>query len=88
MASDLDFVNYVIDQLNGVRIITSRKMVGEYMVYINQKPLIGICDNTAYVKILDCIKILYKNNEKRFPYNGAKEHYILDIDNKSKLKKL
>ena len=88
MASDIDFVNFVMDQLNGVGIITSKKMFGEYMVYVNQKPIIGICNNTAYIKMLDCIKTLCKNNEKGFPYDGAKEHYVLDIDNKDKLKKI
>jgi len=88
MASDIDFVNYVMDQLNGVGIITSKKMFGEYMIYVNQKPIIGIYNNTAYIKMLDCIKTLCKNNEKGFPYEGAKEHYILDIDNKNILKKI
>ena len=55
------------------------------MVYVNQKPVIGVCNNTAYVKKLDCIKLLCENNEMGFPYNGAKEHYILDVDNREKL---
>jgi TfoX/Sxy family transcriptional regulator of competence genes len=85
MASDVDFVNYVMDQINDVGIITSKKMFGEYMVYVNQKPVILICNNTAYVKMLDCIKPFLENSETDFPYKGAKEHYILDIDNKETL---
>ena len=63
----------------------SRKMFGEYMVYVNQKPVILICENTAYVKMLDDIKPYFINGETGFPYKGAKEHYILDIDNKETL---
>ena len=85
MASDIDFVNYVIDQINSLGIITSKKMFGEYMIYINQKPVILICNNTAYVKKLECIKLFCENGEIGIPYNGAKEHYILDIDNKETL---
>ena len=85
MASDVDFVNYVIDQINSFGIITSKKMFGEYMIYINQKPVILICNNTAYVKKLECIKLFCENGETGIPYNGAKEHYILDIDNKETL---
>ena len=88
MASDMDFVNYVIDQLNGIGIIISKKMFGEYMVYVNQKPVILICNNTAYVKKLDCIKIFCENNETDIPYNGAKEHYIVDIDDRETLIKI
>jgi TfoX/Sxy family transcriptional regulator of competence genes len=85
MASDIDFVNYVTDQLNGIGIIISKKMFGEYMVYVNQKPIILICNNTAYVKKLDCIKSFWENGETGIPYKGAKEHYKLDIDNRETL---
>ena len=88
MASDIDFVNYVIDQINGVGITSYRKMFGEYMVYINQKPIILICDNTAYVKKLDCVKEFLETEETGYPYNGAKEHYILDIDNSEMVKNI
>ena len=80
MASDIDFVNFVIDQISGVGEASYKKMFGEYMVYVNQKPIILICDNTAYVKKLDCVKEFLKTEELGFPYNGAKEHYILDVD--------
>jgi len=81
MASNIDFVNFVIDQISGVGEISHKKMFGEYMVYVNQKPIILICDNTAYVKKLDCVKEFLETEETGFPYDGAKEHYILDIDN-------
>ena len=41
-----------------------------------------MCDNTAYVKELACIADKMESAEKGIPYTGAKEHYILDIDNK------
>jgi TfoX/Sxy family transcriptional regulator of competence genes len=36
--------------------ITYKKMFGEYLIYLNDKPIVMICNNTAFVKILDCIK--------------------------------
>jgi TfoX/Sxy family transcriptional regulator of competence genes len=86
MASDIDFVNYVMDQIHGVGITSYKKMFGEYMVYINQKPIILICDNTAYVKKLDCVKELLETEETGYPYKGAKEHYMLDVDNGETIK--
>ena len=52
-----------------------------YMVYVNDKPILLVCDNSVYVKILPCLDRLMNDAERGFPYDGAKEHYILDIDN-------
>jgi len=57
-----------------------KKMFGEYMVYINDKPILLVCDNTVFVKQLDCIADEMKSADRGFPYNGAREHYILDIE--------
>ncbi|MCL2240365.1 MAG: transcriptional regulator [Defluviitaleaceae bacterium] len=82
MATNLDFIEYVCGQINGIGVIRYKKMFGEYMVYVNDKPLLGVCNNTVYVKILPCLDDLMSDAEKGCPYNGAKEHYILDIDNR------
>ena len=37
MASNPDFVNYICEQLEGLGAVRSRKMFGEYMVYLNDK---------------------------------------------------
>jgi TfoX/Sxy family transcriptional regulator of competence genes len=55
-------------------------MFGEYMVYVNEKPLVFVCDDTALVKKLPCLDALMANAEYGFPYDGAKEHYILDVE--------
>ena len=81
MATSLDFINYVCDQINGIGDTRYKKMFGEFMVYVNDKPVIIVCDNTAFVKKLDCIEEVMKDAEVGYPYKGAKEHYILDIDN-------
>ena len=81
MASTKEFINYVCEQLKDVGEITYKKMFGDYMVYVNAKPILTICDNTVYVKKLDCIKDDMQYAKLGFPYKGAKEHYILDIDN-------
>jgi TfoX/Sxy family transcriptional regulator of competence genes len=80
MATTLDFIEYVSGQVIASGAVRNKKMFGEYMVYINDKPLLLVCDNTVFVKILPCLDTLMANAEKGFPYNGAKEHYVLDID--------
>ena len=51
------------------------------MVYVNDKPVIIVCDNVPFVKKLECIEKDMKNAETGYPYKGAKAHYVLDIDN-------
>lgn len=80
MATSVDFVEYVCGQIEGVGAVRYKKMFGEYMAYVNDKPILLVCDNTVFVKILPCLDELMKGADKGFPYNGAKEHYILDID--------
>lgn len=55
-------------------------MFGEYMVYVNDKPLVIVCDDTAYVRKHAAIDIFMVDADTGHPYTGAKEHYILDID--------
>lgn len=88
MATSLDFIEYVCEQISGVGDVRYRKMFGEYMVYVNDKPILLVCDNTVYVKQLPCIAEKMQQADKDFPYSGAKEHYILDIDNADFSKKI
>ncbi len=81
MATTKDFIEYVCEQISGAGTVRYRKMFGDYMVYVNDKPILLVCDNIVYVKRLDCIADKMKNAETGIPYPGAKEHFILDIDN-------
>jgi hypothetical protein len=81
IATTLDYTEFVCGQIEGTGAVRHRKMFGEYMVYVNDKPLLLLCDNTVYVKMLPCLDELYVECERGVPYTGAKEHYILDVDN-------
>lgn len=81
MATTNEYIEYVCEQIKGIGEIRYKKMFGEFMVYVNNKPVIIVCDNVPFVKKLDCIKEQMQNVETGYPYNGAKEHYVLDIDN-------
>lgn len=85
MASNIDFIEFVCSQLEGIGTIRHRKMFGEYMIYINEKPVVLICDNIAYIKKHPAIAEMMQEAETGFPYDGAKEHYILDVEHKHPL---
>ena len=80
MATSQEFIDYVCGQIAGAGAVRYRKMFGEYMVYVNDKPILLVCDNTVFVKILPCLEDLLAGAERGCPYDGAKEHYVLDID--------
>ena len=81
MATTNEYIEYVCEQIKGIGEVRYKKMFGEFMVYINDKPVMTVCDNTPFVKRLDCIAEKMKDAETGYPYKGAKEHYVLNIDN-------
>lgn len=85
MASNLEFVQYACEQIAPCGCVRYRKMFGDYMVYVNDKPLLLLCDNVIYVKMLPVLSDLLSDNEIGAPYDGAKPHYILDADNAEQL---
>ncbi len=82
MATDVGFIEYVAEQLYGTGFVRYRKMFGEYMVYVNDKPVLLVCDSTCYIKMKPEVEDLLKEADTGVPYKGTKEHYILDIDNR------
>ena len=84
MACTTDYIDFVCSQLNGMGIIRSKKMFGDWLIYIDEKPVILACDNICYVKKLLVIAELMADADTGFPYDGAKEHYILDIEHRDK----
>lgn len=81
MATSTEFLDYIAEQLQGLGAVRSRRMFGDALVYLNDKPVILVCDDVAYVKMHEAIRDLMQGAETAVPYDGAKEHYILDIDN-------
>lgn len=85
MATSREYVDYVCERLARFGDLTMRKMFGEYMVYLNAKPVFLVCDNTVFVKCLDSFASPMRGAPLGVPYEGAKTHYILDIDDSALL---
>ena len=82
MATTQDYIEYVCERLPDCGNVRYRKMFGEYMVYVNAKPLLIVCDNTVMVKKAPELASLMEGAPDGLPYEGAKAHYILDIENR------
>ena len=80
MPTTPEYLEFVLEQLPPLWAIRSRKMFGEYMIYLNDKPILTLCDNTVFVKKLPVLGDIVVNSACGCPYEGAKEHYILDVE--------
>jgi DNA transformation protein len=78
MASDLKFVEYVCDQIDGAGSISFRKMFGEYAVYCKGKVIALVCDNQFFLKPTDGGRSLIGNVTEAPPYPGAKPYFLIE----------
>ena len=79
MASDREYLDFILEQLSGLDGITWRAMMGEYIIYCQGKVVGGIYDNRFLVKPTASAKAMMPDAEPELPYEGAKE--MLPVDN-------
>ena len=78
MASDPGFVQHVCDQLRGVGEVSSKKMFGEYALYVGSKLVALVCDDQLFLKPTDAARALLPRVVEGAPYPGAKPHLVLN----------
>ena len=78
MASDLDFVEFVVDHIEDVGEITYRKMFGEYALYCGGKIVALICDNRLLVKPTKAGRSFIGDVVEELPYPGAKPAFLIE----------
>lgn len=77
MASDLNFVEYVRDQISGVGQFSFKKMFGEYAIYYEEKVIALICDNQLFIKPTAGGRSMIGSVVEAPPYPGAKPHFLI-----------
>jgi len=78
MASDQEFVDFIVDQLKNAGEITSRKMFGEYAIYCNGKVTALVCDNQLFVKPTEAGRSFIGEVVEAPPYPGAKMSFLIE----------
>lgn len=78
MASSVDFVAYVCEQIGGAGEITYKKMFGEFGVYCDGKFFGCVCDNQFFVKKTRAGGEILPGCEEAPPYDGAKPCFLID----------
>lgn len=87
MATTKEYKDFILEQLDLLDNITCKPMMGEYLLYYNNKLFGGIYDDRLLVKIVDGNKKY--NMSKDIPYEKAKPMYLVnEVDNKEILKEI
>ena len=78
MASDKDFIDFVVDQVQNAGAITCRPMFGGHTLYCEGKVVALICDNQLFVKPTGAGKELIGDVVEAPPYEGAKPFFLIE----------
>ena len=78
MASTKEYLDFVMEQLSGLDELSSRALMGEYILYYRGRIFGGIYDNRLLVKPVPMALRLMPDAEMELPYNGAKKMILVD----------
>ncbi len=78
MASDKEYLDFILDQLSLSDGITFRPMMGEYIIYCRGKVIGGIYDNRFLVKPVKSAREMMPDADLELPYEGGKEMLLVD----------
>ncbi len=78
MASDLSFVEYVVDQLAEDCAVTYKKMFGEFGLFSDAKMFGMICDNRLFIKPTEGGRAFIEDVVEAPPYPGAKPIFLIE----------
>lgn len=89
MASSSEYLEFILEQLSGAEGVSSRAMMGEYIIYIRGRIAGGVYDDRFLVKNTAVARRLLPDAPLEEPYPGAKPMLLVqDIDNKALMAEL
>ena len=89
MASDKEYMDYIMEQLSELEDVSWRAMMGEYIIYYRGKIIGGVYDNRFLVKPVKSALSMMPEAARELPYEGAKEMLLVDnVENRGFLREL
>ena len=90
MATELSFVDYVLETARLGDRLSYRKLFGEYALYLDDKVVAFACDNSLFIKPSRAVATLAPDLPQGPPYPGAKDYPIADelLDDPDALRRL
>ena len=88
MATSKEFHDYVLfDVFQDNKAITSKKMMGEYILYASGVIFGGLHDNRLLIRRDELSDRFFSGSSLVYPYQGSKTlMYVVDIDDETKLR--
>ena len=86
MATNKEYLEYVLDLLREVRGITYKKMMGEYILYKDNLIFGGIYDNRFLIKKTK--SLIDSDLKEEIPYPSAKAMLFVDSEDPDEIKEL
>ncbi|CAD6877647.1 hypothetical protein [Methylomonas albis] len=80
MATSQATIDFLLDQLAGLANVSTKKMFGEYCLYLAGKPVALVCDDQLYLKPTNAGHSMVRQTIERAPYPGAKPHILITAD--------
>ena len=78
MASSKEYLDYILEQLGAIDEISSRPIMGEFIIYYRGKVIGGIYDNRFLLKQTKSSRELMPGAPLELPYEGAKEMLLVE----------
>lgn len=75
MGTNADTIAHMLDTLSALP-LTSRKMFGEYALYLDGKTVAFVCDDTLFIKPTPGALALLPDTERGPAYPGSKDYII------------
>ncbi len=86
MASDKGYLQFLLDQLSGLEGLSHRAMMGEFLFYVQGKPVGGLYDDRLLVKNVPAARELLPDAPEALPYPGAKPMLLVEnVDDREAL---
>ena len=79
MASSKEYLDFILEQLSPLDGISSRAMMGEYIIYYRDKVVGGIYDDRFLVKPVEVALKMMPDAQIELPYEGGSR--MLAVDN-------
>jgi TfoX/Sxy family transcriptional regulator of competence genes len=78
MASALDYVEFIVDQMENAGEVTYKKMFGEYAIYCDAKVVALVCNDQLFIKPTEAGKSFIDDVVEAPPYPGAKLYFLIE----------
>ena len=83
MASSIDYLEYVLDLCRDTKVITYKKMMGEFLLYKNNILFGGVYDDRFLIKKTKSVETL--GLKEVIPYPSAKPMLLVDTEDSEEI---